>query len=122
MAGEAPRESLAYVALPTVGHNGLRDALGVVDTDPASPDYGRLVSKLQLPQGGNELHHFGWNACSSHWGELAGGPTDTNRCGDLDGARRRNRSHRVWRSLHLAERQRFRRARADTGTCRRHTS
>ncbi|MEO6526311.1 MAG: selenium-binding protein SBP56-related protein, partial [Gemmatimonadaceae bacterium] len=31
-----------------------------------SPDYGRLVGKLELPNGGNELHHFGWNACSSH--------------------------------------------------------
>jgi len=66
MAGEARPESLAYVALLTSGHNGQKDALGVVDTDPASPDYGRLVGKLQFPHGGNELHHFGWNACSSH--------------------------------------------------------
>ena len=66
LAGEAPAESLAYVALLTPGDNGKKDALGVVDTDPASPDYGRLVGKLELPTGGNELHHFGWNACSSH--------------------------------------------------------
>jgi hypothetical protein len=26
MAGEAPRESLAYVALPAVGHDGLQRA------------------------------------------------------------------------------------------------
>ena len=66
MAGEAPDEDLAYVALLTVGENGQKDALGVVDTSPDSPDYGRLVHKLEFPNGGNELHHFGWNACSSH--------------------------------------------------------
>ena len=66
LAGDAPAESLAYVALLTPGDNGKKDALGVVDTDPESPDYGTLVGKLELPQGGNELHHFGWNACSSH--------------------------------------------------------
>ncbi len=66
MAGEAPAETLAYVARLTPGANGKRDALGVVDTDPASPDCGRLVGRLELPDGGNELHHFGWNACSSH--------------------------------------------------------
>ena len=66
MAREAPAESLAYVALLTPDTNGRKDALGVVDADPASPHYGRLVHKLELPNGGNELHHFGWNACSSH--------------------------------------------------------
>ena len=69
MASEAPAESLAYVALltdTTHATNGKKDALGVIDTDPASPSYGTLVNKLELPQGGNELHHFGWNACSSH--------------------------------------------------------
>ena len=66
LAGEAPAESLAYVALLTPGDNGKKDALGVIDTDPESPDYGQIVGKLELPHGGNELHHFGWNACSSH--------------------------------------------------------
>jgi selenium-binding protein 1 len=66
MASEAPRELLAYVALLTNGQNGKKDALGVVDTDPESADYGRLVGQLDFPDGGNELHHFGWNACSSH--------------------------------------------------------
>jgi len=66
LAGEAPAEALAYVALLTPGANGKKDALGVVDADRTSPHYGRLVGKLELPNGGNELHHFGWNACSSH--------------------------------------------------------
>ncbi|HET9949271.1 MAG TPA: selenium-binding protein SBP56-related protein, partial [Longimicrobiales bacterium] len=66
LAMEAPQEKLAYVALLTVEGNGKTDALGVVDTDPASETYGRLVHRVEFPNGGNELHHFGWNACSSH--------------------------------------------------------
>ena len=66
LAAEAPPENLAYVALLASGGDGRPDALGVVDTDPASPAYGRLVGRTDLPHGGNELHHFGWNACSSH--------------------------------------------------------
>jgi len=66
LAREAPPEELAYVALLATGGNGQRDALGVVDTNPASPTYGRLVGRTDFPHGGNELHHFGWNACSSH--------------------------------------------------------
>ncbi|MBK8003765.1 MAG: selenium-binding protein [Gemmatimonadetes bacterium] len=46
--------------------NGHGDAIGVVDTDPASKSYGRLIGQTEFPQGDNELHHFGWNACSSH--------------------------------------------------------
>jgi methanethiol oxidase len=66
LASEAPRERLAYVALLAPEGNGHTDGLGVIDTDPESPEYGQLVNKLDFPNGGNELHHFGWNACSSH--------------------------------------------------------
>jgi methanethiol oxidase len=66
LAGEAPPEKLAYVALLAPEGNGKKDALGVVDTDPASSSYGKLVHRVEFPNGGNELHHFGWNACSSH--------------------------------------------------------
>jgi selenium-binding protein 1 len=66
LAGEAPAEGLAYVALLATDNDGKRDALGVVDTNPDSPEFGRLVGRLEFPNGGNELHHFGWNACSSH--------------------------------------------------------
>jgi methanethiol oxidase len=65
MAMEAPAEDLAYVAL--LGTDGVtRDAIGVIDTNPASPTYGMLVGKTEFPNADNELHHFGWNACSSH--------------------------------------------------------
>ena len=37
----------------------------MLDTDPASADYGTVVGWTDLPHTGDELHHFGWNACSS---------------------------------------------------------
>jgi selenium-binding protein 1 len=37
----------------------------VIDTDPASDGYGTIVGWADLPTVGDELHHFGWNACSS---------------------------------------------------------
>lgn len=74
LAAEAPAEKLAYVALLTPGENGKKDAIGVIDTDPGSPEYGRLVGKAEFPNGGNELHHFGWNACSSHLCGYAANP------------------------------------------------
>src|SRR5262249_15647631 len=43
LAGQAPAEKLAFVALLSPKHNGLHDALGVVDVDPASSSYGKLV-------------------------------------------------------------------------------
>ena len=66
LAMQAPPESLGYVALLNANGAGRRDAIGVVDTDPRSASYGRLVGEATLPNGDNELHHFGWNACSSH--------------------------------------------------------
>ncbi len=66
LAMEAPPEGLAYVAMMNPKYEGRSDALGVVDVDPASPSYGQLVGQVDLPDADNELHHFGWNACSSH--------------------------------------------------------
>lgn len=66
---EAAREQLAYVAVidPDFGGNGSRrpDALVVMDLNPQSPSYSRVVGRLDLPHVGDELHHFGWNACSA---------------------------------------------------------
>ena len=63
LAMQAPAEGVAYVA--AVQRNGQPDALRVVDLDPHSPTYGQCVHTLTLPYAGDELHHFGWNACSS---------------------------------------------------------
>jgi selenium-binding protein 1 len=65
MAMQAPPEKLAYVTMLNVVTNGKRDAMGVVDLDPASSAFGRLVGQVDFPNGDNELHHFGWNACSA---------------------------------------------------------
>jgi selenium-binding protein 1 len=60
----APAERLAYVAAyDPAGHS--RDAITVVDCDSSSASYGTLIGWSELPTAGNELHHFGWNACSS---------------------------------------------------------
>ena len=66
-AAAAPPEELGYVVLLNTGTNGDRapDALAVVDLDPQSSTYGELVGRLDMPNVGDELHHFGWNACSS---------------------------------------------------------
>ena len=64
MAAQAPPETFAYVALVNPREGG-NDALGVVDLDPASKSYGRLIGQTDMPHAGDELHHFGWNACSS---------------------------------------------------------
>ena len=66
LAMQAPPESLAYVALLNANGHGRKDAIGVLDTNPKSSTYGQLVGETTLPNGDNELHHFGWNACSSH--------------------------------------------------------
>jgi selenium-binding protein 1 len=63
LATQAPPETLAYVAMLNP-HDG-PDALAVVDADPSSNTYGQQVHQVDMPHSGDELHHFGWNACSS---------------------------------------------------------
>ena len=63
LAAESPAERLGYVAY--LNTDGTPDGMAVVDLDPASANYSQVVSKLELPNVGDELHHFGWNACSS---------------------------------------------------------
>ena len=64
LAAQAPAEKLAYVATINPGRTG-PDALVVVDVDPASRSRGNVVGRVEMPNVGDELHHFGWNACSS---------------------------------------------------------
>jgi selenium-binding protein 1 len=63
LAMQAPRERLAYVAMLSV--NGKRDELAVIDVDPQSKTYAQKVGGVEMPRDDDELHHFGWNACSS---------------------------------------------------------
>ncbi len=66
-AMEAPPEQLAYVVTLNTGGNGTSkpDALCVLDVESSSPSYGQVVGRVDMPNVGDELHHFGWNACSS---------------------------------------------------------
>jgi selenium-binding protein 1 len=65
LAGKAPAEKLAYVAALNANGGKQPDALVVVDVDPESKQYGQIVGRVDMPYAGDELHHFGWNACSS---------------------------------------------------------
>jgi selenium-binding protein 1 len=65
LAMEAPRERFAYVAALAPDNKSRNDGLLVVDVDSNSPSYGSVISRLDFPNAGDELHHFGWNACSS---------------------------------------------------------
>jgi selenium-binding protein 1 len=61
---QAKPETTAFVATldPT---RTAPDALAAVDVDPTSGTYGQIVGRVDMPNRGDELHHFGWNACSS---------------------------------------------------------
>src|SRR6266542_6478620 len=65
LAMQAPPEKHAFVTLLNPKFKGRPDALTVVDVDPASSTYSQVVGQLDMPNLGDELHHFGWNACSS---------------------------------------------------------
>ena len=65
LASQAPPEKLAYVAALNANGHAQPDALMVVDVDDQSPRYGSIVGQVDMPHPGDELHHFGWNACSS---------------------------------------------------------
>jgi selenium-binding protein 1 len=79
LAMEAPVEQLAYVTMNNPVPNGRPDGIGVVDVNPESPSYGRFVGQVDFPNGDNELHHFGWNACSSHLCPYAPNPHTERR-------------------------------------------
>jgi selenium-binding protein 1 len=55
---QAPAEAHLYVACLSPGDRP--DFLAVVDAED-----GRIVSELAMPNAGDELHHYGWNRCSS---------------------------------------------------------
>ena len=71
LAMEAEPEHIAYTAL--LSPDASRpDALAVVDVDPASATYGSVLHRLDMPNLGDEFHHFGWNACSSALSPMSG--------------------------------------------------
>ena len=66
MAMKAPAERLAYVTLLNVGGRTASATPWASSTSSrGSSGYGTLVGQVDFPHGDNELHHFGWNACSA---------------------------------------------------------
>jgi selenium-binding protein 1 len=61
-------EKLLYVAMIPC-QDGQPDYLATIDVDPNSPNYQQVIHRLYVPGVDNELHHFGWNACSSCHGD-----------------------------------------------------
>ena len=69
-AQRSPPEKLLYATALYVGSDDRQpDYLATVDVDRDSPTYSQVVHRLPMPQPGDELHHFGWNACSSCHGD-----------------------------------------------------
>lgn len=61
-----PPESVAYVACLYSG-TGIEepDFIATVDVDRESDQFGEIIHRTPMPNVGDELHHFGFNACSS---------------------------------------------------------
>jgi selenium-binding protein 1 len=65
MAMMAAKEKLVYTVLIYAGSENLPDRLATIDVDPESPTFSQVIHQLPMPYSGDELHHFGWNTCSS---------------------------------------------------------
>jgi methanethiol oxidase len=65
-ARQQPPEDYVYVACLYEG-TGIQepDFIAVVDVNPESDTYSQIVHRTPMPNVGDELHHFGWNVCSS---------------------------------------------------------
>ncbi|KAK7090375.1 methanethiol oxidase-like [Littorina saxatilis] len=68
---KAPREQLMYCMciVPPSERHRRHDYVSVVDLDPKSPTFCQVLSRWHAPYKGDELHHFGWNVCSSCHGD-----------------------------------------------------
>ncbi|XP_049956399.1 methanethiol oxidase-like [Schistocerca serialis cubense] len=62
-----PREKIVYVPCiqPAEARKTKPDFLATVDIDPHSPTFCQVIHRLPMPYLGDELHHSGWNVCSS---------------------------------------------------------
>tara|TARA_Y100000588_G_scaffold271860_1_gene287645 strand:+ start:414 stop:917 length:504 start_codon:yes stop_codon:yes gene_type:complete len=81
------REKLLYTVALYIG-TGIHkpDYLATIDADPESPTYSKVISRLEMLGIGDELHHLGWNACSSCHGD----PTKERRYLIVPGVRSSN--------------------------------
>ena len=63
---KAPREEIVYTVCIYTG-TGIEkpDYLATIDVDETSPTYNQVIHRTEVGAVGDELHHMGWNACSS---------------------------------------------------------
>ncbi|XP_075464174.1 methanethiol oxidase-like isoform X2 [Ascaphus truei] len=67
---KGPREEIVY--LPCIYRNtGIKkpDYLATVDVNPESSTFSEVIHRLPMPNMNDELHHLGWNTCSSCYGD-----------------------------------------------------
>ncbi|XP_054168756.1 methanethiol oxidase-like [Oppia nitens] len=71
-AMRGPRETLMYVTC--IQPNGTRDCksdyLATIDVDPNSSQFCQVICRTLVPYFGDELHHSGWNSCSSCFNDM----------------------------------------------------
>jgi methanethiol oxidase len=69
-AMRSPPETLMYATCIHTGSPKLNpDYLATIDVHPDSPNFGKIIHRLPMPNLGDELHHFGWTSCSSCHGQ-----------------------------------------------------
>jgi selenium-binding protein 1 len=62
----APREKIVYTVCIYTGTEIKKpDYLATIDVDETSITYGKVIHRTEIGIVGDELHHMGWNACSS---------------------------------------------------------
>ncbi|KAL3077923.1 hypothetical protein niasHS_013452 [Heterodera schachtii] len=64
-----PREKVLFVTCPSVAPTEVADSVATVDVDPKSATFCQVIAQVQLPHLGDEVHHSGWNVCSSCHGD-----------------------------------------------------
>jgi selenium-binding protein 1 len=70
-AMSGPREELLYIPCINVNfqENNKPDYIVTVDVNPKTSPQGKVIHRLPVTHTGDELHHFGWNACSNCFGD-----------------------------------------------------
>jgi methanethiol oxidase len=59
--GEGQQERFLYVTTVAQSESD-PDFVAVVGADPEQPDFGQIVNRVDMPNVGDELHHFGYSA------------------------------------------------------------
>ncbi|KAG8225001.1 hypothetical protein J437_LFUL006012 [Ladona fulva] len=70
-AMKGPREKILYIPCIQPDPKGRQkaDYLATIDVDEDSPTYCKVLHRTYMTHIGDEVHHSGWNVCSSCFGE-----------------------------------------------------